>query len=185
MKPQFSYIDIGPEVCERCGVRGGATHLTVEDCVRVLQNVVTDLQARLDGRMAAGSKHDGSRQPGTVLLDDEYLTPDDCIDVLRDRIAVLEFQLMAHKRKPAPGTRGGYHGRRDARMVLLDGERLTLTEAARRLAMSASSLHFRILKRTGTADYTGVDLRAIHVEFKWPPKNQHTAGRAQSDSVAA
>jgi len=68
-----------------------------------------------------------------------------------------------HARNGADG-RGGFRRRKDLRMVVLDGERVHLTEAARRLGMSASALHFRIVRRTGTSDYSDVDLRAIQVE---------------------
>ena len=49
-------------------------------------------------------------------------------------------------------------------MLVLDGERLTLTESARRLGLSPSALHFRIVNRMHTKDYGCVDLRAIHVD---------------------
>jgi hypothetical protein len=98
---------------------------------------------------------------------------------LRARIAELEFRLerAAQKRQTpaAPALdgppeqqpqemerRGGRRNRPDARMVILDGEHLCLTEAARRLCISPSALHFRIVNRTGgDAGYSDVDLRTI------------------------
>lgn len=102
-----------------------------------------------------------------------HATAEDCIDALRDALARLEFEaerhaVRQHARNGADG-RGGFRKRRDARMVVLDGQRLCLTEAARRLGMSASALHFRIVRRSGTTDYSDVDLRAIQVEVKRTP----------------
>ena len=62
--------------------------------------------------------------------------------------------------KPSP-PRGGVRNRHDARMVVLDGARITLTEAARRLQISASALHFRIVRRTGDIAYRETDIRAV------------------------
>ncbi len=100
--------------------------------------------------------------------------PDECIEALRTVIAKMEFRQEQTREKAAArpalaGCRGGWRNRPDARMVLLDGERITLTEAARRLEMSASALHFRIVRRAGTAEYSEVDLRALHVEVKRTP----------------
>ena len=76
-----------------------------------------------------------------------------CVESLRATIAKLEFRLEKAVQKPVqpeqPDHRGGRRERKDQRMVVLDGERLCLTEAARRLGLSASTLHFRIFRRTG------------------------------------
>jgi hypothetical protein len=53
-------------------------------------------------------------------------------------------------------------------MVILDGERICLTEVARRLHLAPSALHFRILRRTGDPAHYDVDVRAIGVERPCP-----------------
>ncbi|MGE5647384.1 MAG: hypothetical protein ACM336_16500 [Acidobacteriota bacterium] len=103
-----------------------------------------------------------------------HATPAECIDALRDRIADLEFRIDSRRSsKPcASAARAG--GRQaqipvrpptstwfDRRMVMLDRERLSLTDAARRLGISPDALHFRLLNRTGTADYRDVDVRVV------------------------
>lgn len=95
----------------------------------------------------------------------------ECIDALRSVIAKMQFrceQRTGARRPPASG-RGGFRNRTDARMVLLDGHRITLTEAGRRLGLSPSALHHRIVHRTGTTDYADVDLRAIQADAKRGP----------------
>jgi len=91
-----------------------------------------------------------------------------CVDALRARVAELEFKLERAAQRPAAPAgaaptrqRGGRRERKDQRMVVLDGERLCLTDAARRLEITASTLHFRLLARTKTKDYDGVDVRAV------------------------
>jgi len=46
-------------------------------------------------------------------------------------------------------------------MVILDGERLCLTAAARRLGLTAAALHWRILRRTKNPEYSDADVRAV------------------------
>jgi hypothetical protein len=128
----FNYEDIDERVCLRCGLRTKGRHETPGD------------------RLCHGCP---------------------CVDALRARIADLEFRLerAAQKRvgpvptqqEPPAERRGGRRNRKDARMVILDGERLCITEAARRLEITASTLHFRLLARTKTKDYDGVDVRAV------------------------
>ena len=84
-----------------------------------------------------------------------------CIDVLRDRIVRLEFRQESLAHPAQPEHRGGRRNRADNRMVVLDGDRLTLTDAARRLGITASTLHFRILNRTGNSAYRDVDVRTV------------------------
>ena len=89
---------------------------------------------------------------------------DECIDALRDRIGDLEIAIDTEKASAstgATGNRGGYRKRSDLRMLTLDGERVNLTEASRRLGLSPAALHFRIVNRLHTKDYGCVDLRAI------------------------
>jgi len=59
--------------------------------------------------------------------------------------------------------------RANSRVVILDGKRLCLTEAARALGISASALHFRITNRTGASDYGEVDIRAVGADVPQPP----------------
>jgi hypothetical protein len=108
-----------------------------------------------------------------------HASPLECIDALRDRIAEMELR---RERRPSKsdatpqGTerRGGFRQRPDARMVILDGERLTLTEGARRLGLTGSTLHFRIVNRTGTTDYGEVDIRAIRADVAMAVGKQPT-----------
>lgn len=91
-----------------------------------------------------------------------HASPMECIDALRSRIADLEFG-QEQRQKPndrGPSNRGGRRDRSDARMVVLDGRRVCLTEAARLIGISASALHFRILRRVRDPHYQDVDLRA-------------------------
>lgn len=110
-----------------------------------------------------------------LRTEDQHARPGDrfcrgcpCVDALRARIAELEFKIERAAQTPAApaGTaharqRGGRRNRPDARMVILDGERLCLTEAARRLGIAPSALHFRLLSRTKSKEYDGVDIRAV------------------------
>lgn len=90
----------------------------------------------------------------------------ECVDALRAMIADLEFRLEKMMDKPAPkaSNRGGRRNRRDARFVVLDGERLCLTDAARALGLSPSTLHLRIVARTHDPDYRDVDVRAVRAD---------------------
>jgi len=97
-----------------------------------------------------------------------------CIDALRDHIAVLEWRKddssrgesgRCALRTPAP-PRGGRVPRSDNRWVVLDGQRMILTDAARQLGISNVALHFRLVNRTGTTDYSGTDVRAVGADRK-------------------
>ncbi len=99
-------------------------------------------------------------------LPGRHAGPDECIEALRDRIACLQFHKEAvHEKVAADGVaaerRGGRRERRDNRFVLLGGERVTLTEAGRRLNISPGALVSRIRNRIGDADYSGIDLDVI------------------------
>jgi hypothetical protein len=114
----------------------------------------------------AGSIPQQATEPVTCprcgLRGARHADAEECIDALRDHIARLSFKIEQRADKPSqPTRRGGRRERKDNRFVLLDGERLTLAEAGRRLGLTASSLHFRILRRTKDAEYREVDLRAI------------------------
>jgi hypothetical protein len=98
-----------------------------------------------------------------------------CIEALREVIAGLQLRSMAQApaentlQKGKPSRRGGFRVRKDARMVMLGGERISLTEAARRLGITASTLHWRIVNRTRTSDYVDVDIRAIGADIVGTP----------------
>lgn len=123
----------------------------------------------IDGQVCprCGLRGDGPHTaPG-----DRYCRGCPCIDAMRARIAELEFKLeRAAQKRQAPAVpiqieqRGGRRNRPDARMVILDGEHLCLTEAARRLGISPSALHFRIANRVGAAEYGEVDLRLVEAD---------------------
>lgn len=146
---EFSYEDIDARVCLRCGLRG---------------------------------EHD---TPG-----DWSCRGCECVDALRARVADLEFRLerKAQRRMVSPAQpaqdasseqppkterRGGRRDRKDARMVVMDGERLCLTDAARKLGLAPSALHFRIINRVHTSDYGEVDLRAIGADVVATPNSAH------------
>jgi len=115
--------------------------------------------------------------PRCGMRGDRHADAEECIDALRDHIARLSFKIEQRADKPSqPTRRGGRRERKDNRFVLLDGDRLCLADAARRLGLSISSLHFRILRRTGTSDYGEVDLRAIRVEVKRAPGGADAVG---------
>jgi hypothetical protein len=99
----------------------------------------------------------------------QHANPFACIDALRDRLAVLSFEREG-ARNAAPGhkeTRGGRHPRHDNKFLILDGQQLCLSEAARRLDLSPSALHFRMLARTGTREYSGTDVRAVRADVRF------------------
>lgn len=137
--------------------------------------------------MARGGAQDvpGKRmsEPGATLVcrrcgiptADPHSDSNECIDALRGVIARLEFHAETRAERsaaPKPGAkpRGGVRDRHDARMVVLDGERVTLTEGARRLGLSASALHFRILRRTCDPKYSEIDLRSVGADVPRVPK---------------
>jgi hypothetical protein len=93
----------------------------------------------------------------------------DCIDAWRDAYARLELKQQ-HAAGTGAGT-GGWRARRDNRMVVLDGERINLTEAGRRLGISPAALSQRILNRT-RLEHCGeveVDIRAIGADVSKSP----------------
>jgi hypothetical protein len=87
----------------------------------------------------------------------------ECIDALRDQVAVLGLrQEGAPPARLEPvGNGGGRFPRADNRFVLLDGRHLILADAARSLGLSVSALHFRIARRVGHADYGCIDVREV------------------------
>jgi hypothetical protein len=92
----------------------------------------------------------------------------ECIDALRGVIAEMEMRLEAKTDDPQPAASHGVvrhrterRWRSDHRFVILDGDRLCLTDAAAKLGLSASTLHFRLVNRTGTRNYRDVDVRAV------------------------
>jgi hypothetical protein len=96
-----------------------------------------------------------------------HTTATECIDALRGVIAEMEMRLEARADAPQPAASHGIVRRRerqwrkDYRFVILDGDRLCLTDAAARLGLSASALHYRLVNRTGTRNYKDVDVRAV------------------------
>ncbi len=110
-----------------------------------------------------------------------------CIDALRDHIAALEWRRDETPRRgtaqcaqaAAAQPRGGRVARSDNRWVVLDGQRMILTDAARELGISNVALHFRLVNRTGGNDYDGVDVRAVGADRK------HTAVEASRLAHAA
>lgn len=99
--------------------------------------------------------------PRCGLRGGRHETASECIDQLRDWIARLQFRKEARATKSAQtSSRGGRRDRHDARMVILDDERLCITEAARRLGISTSALHFRLVNRCGP-DYQEPDVRGV------------------------
>jgi len=85
----------------------------------------------------------------------------ECIDALRDQLAVVSLRQEGAPAKKQWGNGGGRFPRADNRFVVLDGRRLILADAARGLGLSASALHFRITRRVGHADYGCVDVRQV------------------------
>jgi hypothetical protein len=131
------------------------------------------IPAKLDYEDADGQVCEscGVREKGS------HHTKEDCINALRDVIAEMEdrldalraiierFRLLEVPELP-PGSRGGWRDRPDNRMVILDGDRISLTDAARRLGMSVWALHQRIVRRTRDPHYGEIDLRATEVDVR-------------------
>jgi hypothetical protein len=98
-----------------------------------------------------------------------HASADDCIDALRSKIAEMEFAKDAAReaRGPRPGRpskRGGLRNRKDGRTVILDGDQVSLAEAARRLGMHAGTLYHQIARSTGNPKAQDVDLGSIGVD---------------------
>ncbi len=176
-------------LCARCGLPG--PHATPADCIDALRDALADLEFRIDSRRSskpcASAAHAGGRQtqipvrPPTstwfdkrmVLLDGERLSLADAARRLGISPNALHSRIEHRTGDPHYGCvdlreigadrarRGGRRDRKDARTVILDGRRLCLTEAARELGISAVALHFRLVNRTGTADYRDVDVRVV------------------------
>ena len=90
-------------------------------------------------------------------------------DQLRDQVARLEFRVESR------GQHAGHGGRRDRhdhRWVVLDGQRVCLSDAARELGLSASALHGRLVRRTGRRDYQDVDVRLLGVDQRTKLKTE-------------
>lgn len=117
-------------------------------------------------RARARVNEGGMKSPATLQcprcgMFGRHASPLECIDALRDRIAVLSFQCEAQRGARSQAPFGGRVLRRDHRIVILDGQRLCLTDAARRVGISPVALHFRLVNRTGNANYGRVDVRAV------------------------
>lgn len=160
----LDYEDIDPFVCMRCGVRDRkGPHAAVSDCISALRAIA--------GRLM---RKKGLGEPKTATE-----PTDECIDALRAEIACAQM-YQSPRGVPKRGTTRGISFiaravRRDAHIVVLDGERIYLTEAARRLNISPAALHFRLVARTGTKHYTGVDIRAVRADV---PYSRAEASRA-------
>jgi hypothetical protein len=66
--------------------------------------------------------------------------------------------------------------------VLLDGQRLCLSDAARALNLTPSTLHFRLVARTHDANYMDVDVRAVGADVAHSAK---PAGKADEPPCRA
>jgi hypothetical protein len=107
----------------------------------------------------------GVRQSG------QHRTPFECIVALREVIAVYEFRIEQLLQKKLDR---GRTKRSNNRFVTLDGERMTLSEAARALGMSAPALFGRIIRRLGEV-VEDIDLRELGID-KPCGRNGHSAG---------
>lgn len=110
----------------------------------------------------------------------------DCINALRDQIAVLSFRRETKRGVSANAWRpGGRFPRSDNRWVVLDGQRMILTDAARKLGISNVALHFRLVNRTGGKDYDGVDIRAVRADRKHTPTEASRLAHAAKARIHA
>jgi hypothetical protein len=96
----------------------------------------------------------GVRQSG------QHRTPLECIIALREVIAGYEFRTDQLLEKNLDR---GRMKRSNNRFVILNGERMCLSDAARELRMTVKALRHRIHRRIGAVVET-VDLRAIDID---------------------
>lgn len=97
----------------------------------------------------------------------------ECIDELRNQIAVLTLRgTKGPQRVPGtPERRGGRRVRSDNRLVILDGQKMCVAEAARRLGITHSALNWRLVNRVGERNYGCVDVRQVGADrSKLPPR---------------
>ena len=85
----------------------------------------------------------------------EHNSPADCIRALREVIAILEFRIEG---MVEDGAQHGRVTRKNNRFVTVDQKRMCLSDAARYLGISLSTLRKRIARRIGSID-DEVDLR--------------------------
>jgi hypothetical protein len=111
----------------------------------------------------------GVRQSG------RHSTPFECILALRQVAAALEFRIEQSREKNLDR---GRTARANNRFVTLDGVRMTLSEAARELGLSAPALFGRIVRRLGDVGEE-IDLRQIGIDRACGRKRcQGTEGRS-------
>ncbi len=96
----------------------------------------------------------GVRQSG------QHWNPSECIVALRQVIAVYVLRIVQLLDKDLDR---GRMKRSTNRFVILDGERMCLSDAAHALSMSVKALRHRIERRLGAVVDT-IDLRAIGVD---------------------
>jgi hypothetical protein len=145
--------------CPHCGMAG--RHASPADCISALRRKVAASSCQL-------AAPDLRTPCGRCALGGPHTRAVDCIDALRDVLAVISIRatpITARQKE----VRGGRYDRHDNRFVVFHGERLNLTEAGRRLGLTAAALHYRIVARLGTRDYREPDLSAIHADVKLNP----------------
>ena len=102
----------------------------------------------------------GVRQSG------QHRTPFECIVALREVIAVYEFRIDQLREKNLDR---GRMKRSDNRFVVVSGERMCLSDAARELGISPDALRCRIRRRVGQVG-EDIDLRLIEVDKRYARK---------------
>ncbi len=88
----------------------------------------------------------------------------ECIDALRDvlgRLQLREEELREKLGLQRPRSARAARAAANVRWVILDGERLSLTQTAHRLGIEPSTLHRRLLDLTQDPNYRDVDVRAV------------------------
>ena len=143
-------------MCGRCGMLGD--HSSWRDCLRDLQLKLADVKSSVTSEDRSSSVVVAMcarcGMPGT------HGKPAECIDAFRSEIARHEIRADA-QRSVRPTPPGGYRLRKDHRFVILDGLRMHLTAAARRLGITAAALHLRIVRRTQNPAYQDTDVRGV------------------------
>lgn len=151
--------------CRNCGMVG--IHRTPAECIFALRR-------EIPGPSGQPAPNNPCVRCGTA---GPHARTADCIDALRDLTASVSIRAP-QRTSTRRSNRGGRRDRRDNRFVVLNGERLNLTEAALRLGLSASALHWRIVSRVGDPDYRETDLDAIRVHIKHSSKECGQIGAA-------